>query len=155
MTDIEKRPTIKKALDVLEKNEEVEDEIVEEKETEKKPRKKSEYVLTPARAAALEKMKAARTEKAAKQNEIKNTKNELVETLLREKTEEVSQVNKEKKAKKITKQVIVFSSDTESSEDEHQLVIKRKSKKTKEIIHEIEAQVIPEIQPVPRLRRIR
>jgi len=154
MEDIEKKPKTKtkkvvesEATIVGEVKDEVKEEVKEEVTV--KPKKAREYVMTPARAAALERMKAARLNKNAQINETKTKQKELVDALLSKKSEEET-VEVQKKVKKNKKQVIVIDEDS-SSEEENQIVIRRKRAKAKpEVVKEVSQEPLPFI-----LRRLR
>ena len=147
--DIEKKPTTK-AKKVIEKplSEEKSVDVLEEEIQPAKTKKAREYVLTPARAAALERMKAARAAKCSQINETKTKQKELVNVLLKENEE---QKEEPKKVKKSKKQVIVLDDDS-SSEEENQIVIRRKRAKAKPEV--VTKEVFQE--PIPfLLRRLR
>ena len=150
---IEKKPKQKKVPkvvapvepDVPEKVQEKADTVAPANE---KQAKKKEYVMTPARAEALERMKVARAKDVL---EIQKGKAEVVAIL------EASRSKKlEKKIKKeAKKQVIVLESES-SEEEEDQIIIRRKRKPTK---IQAEEKVLPPSPPPtppipPRLRRL-
>jgi hypothetical protein len=136
-----------------------------------KKKQTREYVMTPARAAAVERMKEARLKKAAEANETKAKKAEHIQKLLEEDNakkdkdnakkleveSEEEEIVKPKQKKKPRKQVIVFESESES-EEENQIIIRRKRKQPKDIAQVLPAQVLPEppqVLPILRLRRLR
>ena len=127
----------------------------------KKVKVNKEYVMTPARAASLEKMKEARAKKVSAINDAKTKQNELVKHLLlsEAKDQEESQKKETKPKQKKTKQVIVLDSDS-SDEEENQIVIRRKRRtavplseaKTPQVEVIVSEEKAPEIF---RLRRLR
>ena len=121
-------------------------------ETEEKPAveetvKPREYVMTPARKEALERMKIARQKKVL---EIQQKKAEDLRVL------EEAKSKKKAPAKK-KKQVIVYESES-SSEEENQIIIRRKRKPAKKTVAEETVPDDDDTPPpppfIPRLRRL-
>ena len=108
---------------------------------EEEQKKTREYVMTPARKEALERMKIARQKKVL---EIQEKKAEDLRIL-----EEA----KKKAQKKTKKQVVVYQSES-SSEDE--IIIRKKRKPAKKaVVEETDDDDTPPPTPiVPRLRRL-
>lgn len=107
----------------------------------KKPKQKREYVMTEARAAAVERMKEARAKKVAGIQEKKKNDAEMLEKAkfdaeMLEKAkllasgDESKAKPKSKPKPKPKKQVIVLEDSDSSSEEENQIVIRRKRRKT-------------------------
>lgn len=123
-----------------------------EKETPEK--KKREYVMTPARALALERMKEGRKKKLEEVNDhAKIVDPTPVIAPLSPPLAPSALLPAPTKRKKQTKQVIVIDSDS-SSDDEHQIIIRRKKKIAEKVIAE-SPKIAAESPPrVSRLRRI-
>ena len=148
---IEKKPKQKKNVKPVEVK--VPEKIIEviDPEIATAVKTKREYVMTPARLAALERMQLARSKKV---EEIQKGKADVVAILDAAKNKKA-----EKKMKKeAQKQVIVLESES-SEEEEDQIIIRRKRKPTT-AAKKTEAEIIlppspPPTPPMPpRLRRL-
>ena len=84
------------------------------------PKKKRKYEMTPARIAAMERMKEGRARKAQEAKEKKAAEAKILEE---------AKKPKRKPAKKSKKQVVIYESGSSSSEEENQVIIRRKNKK--------------------------
>lgn len=143
-----------------------EDEVLEEglrvtlTQKEKKEKKKREYVMTPARKEAFERMKAGRAKKNEMLKEKKEMDKQILENAYNE--EQPSKVKKQTKNRR-RKNVIVLEDESSSSDEENRIVIRRKTKKKKKkpVITntpessetETEDEVTQIVEP-PRLRRL-
>lgn len=92
-----------------------------------KPKQKREYVMTPARKAAIERMRAAKEKKNAEINAKKDADKKILETA---KAQQQTQAQPKPK-RKTRKNVIVIEDESSSSEEENKIVIRRKNKKHK------------------------